>query len=155
LASLIAVTNITPTTAGVPVPTATADQVEVAQLVTESEVAPTQSNSDLSIPELIAIHSKEQGVDVKLAQAIAFCESTNRQFIDDNMTPLRGLHNPLDVGIFQINEKYHLEKSQELGFDIYTITGNIDYALWLLKNGGSRHWNWSRPCWSQKINPVA
>jgi hypothetical protein len=152
MASLIAFTNITPTIAEGPVPTVPDAQVEVAQMALATEVAETQTQT---IPELIAKKSKEQGVDAKLSQAIAFCESTNRQFNVDSGTVLRGVHNPLDVGLFQINERYHLQKSQELGFDIYTVEGNIDYALWLLKAQGAQPWKWSQPCWSKKINAIA
>ena len=152
MASLIAFTNITPTIAEGPVSTAPDAQVEVAQIVAETAEVKTQTNS---IPLLIAKKSKEQGVDARLSQAIAFCESTYRQFDAGTETVLRGIHNPLDVGLFQINEEYHLNKSRQLGFDIYTTEGNIGYALWLLKNEGSQHWKWSKPCWSPKVNPVA
>lgn len=112
-----------------------------------------------TIPELITERTEEFGVSEDLALAIAFCESTYRQY-DKNKSAeesaenrvLRGIQNKADVGLFQINEKYHLEKSLELGYDIYTTEGNIDYALWLLKNEGSKHWKWSQECWSKKIN---
>jgi hypothetical protein len=87
---------------------------------------------------------------VQVAQSIAYCESTNRQYDSNTGQALRGNQNALDVGLFQINEKYHLRKSQELGFDIYTTEGNIDYAMWLLKTQGSGPWIWSKPCWSNK-----
>ncbi len=151
MAGLIAFSNITPTIAEGPIPVAPDAQVSVVQVVNESVAAKTQDNL---IPELILKKSKEQGVDPKLTQAIAFCESTYRQFNADTGTVLRGVHNPLDVGLFQINEKYHLKKSLELGFDIYTAEGNTDYALWLIKNEGAYHWKWSKPCWSPKINTV-
>ena len=151
MAGLIAFSNITPTIAEGPISIAPDAQVEVAQAATAKEVATLQTNS---IPQLIATKSKEHGVDANLTQAIAFCESTYKQFDARTGTVLRGVHNPLDVGLFQINEKYHLKKSQELGFDIYSVEGNIDYALWLLKAQGAHPWKWSKPCWSPKINPV-
>lgn len=99
-----------------------------------------------SIQEAIATQAKAEGVNPTLAQDIAFCESTNRQYAAGGQV-LRGKKNPADVGLFQINEKYHLEKSRELGYDIYSSEGNIGYAMWLLKNEGNRHWNSSRRCW--------
>lgn len=152
MASLIAFSNITPTVAEGPVPTAPEAQVEVVQMVDSQVSGDTDLNSP--IPKLITTKSMEQKVDPNLAKAIAFCESTYRQFNVDNGTVLRGIHNPLDVGLFQINEKYHLKKSQELGFDIYTVEGNIDYALWLISHEGAGHWKWSKPCWSQKTTPA-
>jgi len=101
-----------------------------------------------SISERIESQAKEVGVDPILAHKIAFCESTLRQFNEDGSV-LHGVHNSSDVGVFQINEKYHLAKSRELGYDIYTTDGNIGYAMYLLKKEGSRHWHWSKPCWSK------
>ncbi|MEX0918721.1 MAG: hypothetical protein WDZ85_02020 [Candidatus Paceibacterota bacterium] len=92
-----------------------------------------------------------RGLDARLTTSIAFCESTDRQYDERTGQPLRGLVNPKDVGLFQINETFHQDKSAELGFDIYTLEGNVGYALWLLENEGTRHWNASRPCWSKKI----
>ncbi|MEA1929431.1 MAG: hypothetical protein U9M92_00880 [Patescibacteria group bacterium] len=100
-----------------------------------------------TIQEFIEVRASLQGVDSRLATDIAFCESTNRQYDEDGAV-LRGIENSQDVGLFQINEKYHLEASRELGYDIYTSEGNTGYALWLLKKEGSRHWKSSSKCWA-------
>jgi len=60
---------------------------------------------------------------------------------------LRGVANYQDVGVFQINEYYHLDKSIELGFDIYTTEGNMDYAEHLYETQGTTPWKWSAFCW--------
>ncbi|MCC6290946.1 transglycosylase SLT domain-containing protein [Candidatus Nomurabacteria bacterium] len=101
----------------------------------------------LTLKDLIETKAEEAGVDKTLALKIAFCESTMRQFDKSSGKPLRGVHNPNDVGLFQINEDYHANRSQNMGHDIYSTEGNIDYALYLLKKEGSRPWNASRPCW--------
>ena len=95
---------------------------------------------------MIEQKAKEMGINGDLAQDIAFCESTNRQFAEDGSV-LRGKQNPSDLGLFQINEKYHLEKSRELGFDIRATEGNIGYAMWLIKREATRHWRSSKSCW--------
>jgi hypothetical protein len=77
---------------------------------------------------------------------VARCESQYRQF-DENGNVLRGKVNSKDVGAFQINEKYHLETSQKLGIDIYTLEGNIAYARYLYETQGSKPWSASSPCW--------
>jgi hypothetical protein len=97
---------------------------------------------------LIVARAQEAEVDAELAVKIAFCESTLRQFGQDGEA-LRGIHNSDDVGLFQINEKFHLAKSQKLGYDIHTTEGNIAYAMWLLANEGAKPWHWSKPCWSK------
>lgn len=83
-----------------------------------------------------------------ILEEIARCESGGRQF-KENGEVIRGVINSQDVGKFQINEKYHLAKSKELGMDIYTEQGNTAYALWLYKNQGTTPWNWSKGCWSK------
>lgn len=97
------------------------------------------------------MESKKRGIDAELATAIAFCESTNRQFDEQTGAPLRGIVNSGDVGLFQINERFHKDQSQKMGFDIYTVEGNVGYALWLLEHEGSQHWKASKPCWSEQI----
>lgn len=101
-----------------------------------------------SLHDIITTKAEAAGIDSKVALKVAFCESTLRQY-DKDGNVLRGIHNSDDVGLFQINEHYHLKKSQELGFNIYTTEGNIDYAMWLMKNEGIYHWKWSKPCWSK------
>ena len=101
---------------------------------------------EYTIPELIQVMSANYGVDGALALEIARCESRLQQFREDGSL-IRGRKNPKDVGVFQINEKYHLERSRVEGFDIYTPAGNIGYAMWLMKNDGDRPWRWSKKCW--------
>ncbi len=139
MASLITFSNFTPTVAIGPIP-------EEVVIIPETEIV-----RELSIPEFIELESRKAGIDPNLATKIAFCESTHRQFKEGTDIPLRGIVNSRDVGVFQINERFHLQKSQDLGFDIYTLEGNVGYALWLLGQEGSRHWNASRPCWGRVI----
>jgi hypothetical protein len=86
--------------------------------------------------------------DGDLALIIAKCESGMAQYNKDGSL-VRGKAVSADVGVFQVNETYHLEQSKRSGFDIYTSEGNIGYAIWLLKHEGSKHWNASRKCWGQ------
>ncbi len=105
------------------------------------------------VEELIKEEAQAQGVDAKLATKVAFCESTLRQFNKDTKEPIRGVKNSQDVGVFQINESYHLAESKKLGYDIYSTEGNIAYAMYLIKKDGFRHWQSSKPCWNgENIN---
>lgn len=97
--------------------------------------------------EMIVALAAKHNVDSNQALEIARCESHLRQF-DKNGEILRGVQNPADVGVFQINEFYHLEKSKTLGYDIYTTRGNIEYAMWLMTKEGVRPWKYSHACWS-------
>jgi len=86
--------------------------------------------------------------DFELLVRIARAESNIRQFSGDGDV-LRGRQNPMDVGIFQINEKYHLSDAQEIGYDIYLPEGNIKFAVYLYSREGTRPWNWSKWKWSK------
>jgi hypothetical protein len=50
--------------------------------------------------------------------------------------------------VMQINEKYHLETSRELGFNIHTLEGNMAYARYLYEKQGARPWLASSHCWA-------
>ncbi|MBC7981606.1 hypothetical protein H7X65_00850 [Candidatus Parcubacteria bacterium] len=84
--------------------------------------------------------------DAPIMQKIAYCESRNRQYSKDGST-LRGVVNSRDVGIFQVNEKYHLSDSKKMGIDIHTVDGNLEYARHLYESQGTQPWSSSRPCW--------
>jgi len=105
-----------------------------------------QNTTNAKIYDQIIDASKKYGIYGDTALRIAKCESDFHQF-DENGNVARGKVNPSDVGVFQINEKYHLDRSQNLDLDIHTTKGNIEYAMWLMKKEGTKHWNWSKPCW--------
>lgn len=81
--------------------------------------------------------------DAPVMADIASCESRFRQFNTDGSV-YRGRANPHDIGLFQINETYHLKEATKLGMDIYTLEGNIAFAKVLYKRNGTRDWNWSK-----------
>jgi len=150
LASLIITASSTgPTLALNPLLTE-ATKSPVVQTV-EYSVDRPESLPALRIYNEIIETSKRYGISTDNALRIAHCESGFRQY-DENGDILRGKQNPFDTGIFQINEKYHLEKSQALGFDIHQKTGNIEYAMWLMKNETNKHWKWSKGCWNEGNN---
>lgn len=80
---------------------------------------------------------------------VAQCESGFIQFNKDGSV-FRGVKNPKDVGIFQINEPSWLKKSIELGYNIYTIEGNIQMARWIHDNAGISQWRYSSGCWGNQ-----
>lgn len=76
---------------------------------------------------------------------VARCESTFRQFNDDG-TVLRGVKDKRDVGVMQINEYYNGDEAKRLGFDIYTLDGNVGYAKYLYGKRGLKPWKASWNC---------
>lgn len=73
---------------------------------------------------------------------IAKCESGLRQFNDDGSVLISRTS---DVGLFQINQ-VHWTRAKELGIDIYTIEGNIQFAKLLKQANGTRDWYMSNHC---------
>lgn len=77
---------------------------------------------------------------------VAFCESTLRQFQGTSTEVLRGKVDKRDVGIMQINEFYNGAEAKRLGYDIYSVDGNIEMAKILYKRDGLRPWKSSFKC---------
>src|SRR3989344_111463 len=102
----------------------------------------TQKTSEIVLHDREAVEKylREQYADTPILVKIARCESTFSQF-DKNGEVVRGKVNRADVGVMQINEKYHAEKAEELGYDIHTIEGNVSYAKYLYERQGSAPWN--------------
>ena len=90
--------------------------------------------------------------DTHVMNQVAKCESGWRQFNKEGSV-LRGKVNNKDVGYFQINETYHLDTSIRLGYDIYTLIGNILYAKYLLDTYGLKPWKASESCWNPSSSP--
>lgn len=84
--------------------------------------------------------------DIPLLAEISRCESTFRQYGKDGKVIL-GKVNSGDIGVMQINKHYHVEDATKLGFDIYTIDGNLGYARYLYGKYGSDPWSSSSKCW--------
>ena len=110
---------------------------------TSTEIISTSTiNKADNIKSKVKLHFS----DAPIMQKIAYCESRNRQF-DKDGSVIRGVVNSKDVGIFQINERYHLSDSQKMGINIHTVEGNLEYAKYLYEKQGTRPWNSSKPCW--------
>lgn len=92
-------------------------------------------------------------VDIPIMAQIAYCESRFRHVGSDGNL-FRGEINNRDVGVMQVNEYYHLAQAVKLGYDIYTLDGNLAYAQWLYNKEGTVPWSSSSPCW-EKENHIA
>lgn len=89
-----------------------------------------------------------------LLKHIASCESWGdpnkepREF-RPNGSVLRGDPNPDDIGLAQINFPTWGKKAKELGFNLYTYSGNLAMAKWIFDNDPrhAENWSWSEGCW--------
>lgn len=107
--------------------------------------APIQmiNERSLSDSEFIEWKSLQNGLDPKMMLAIAKCESGIRQYNKNGQVIVSSTK---DYGLFQIWHGNHA-KAKELGFDVMTREGNMDFAVWLMiKGGGVRHWKASAKC---------
>lgn len=102
-------------------------------------------NKRLSQPSLVSLFS-----EAPVLYQVAKCESHLRQFKADG-TLLRGIVVSTDVGILQINEGYHAEEAKKLGYDLYTLQGNIDFGIWLYEKEGLTPWHSSEYCWGPAV----
>lgn len=86
--------------------------------------------------------------DTPILIEIAKCESELTHFNKDGKV-IRGRVDSDDIGVMQINQRYHLETANKLGLDIHTVEGNVAYAKYLYEKSGSEPWKASSPCWSK------
>ncbi len=127
-------------------------QVARAQERVDGKVPSLVRPEDVRIPKVAGDHAdveekvREFFKDTPILVSIARCESNFRQ--NDSLgTPLRGRVNPADVGVMQVNERYHSATATKLGYNLYELEGNLAYARYLYNAEGTRPWNASRHCW--------
>ena len=118
---------------------------KVENYISESSLVRKIDNSEVE-----NIMSTEQYVwlcfsDVPIMIGVARCESRLRQ-LNSSGEIHRGVVNHADVGVMQINEHYHLNRSLKENYDIYTIEGNTSYARKLYERQGTDPWNSSKVC---------
>lgn len=127
-----------------------------------TDVATVQSNTATSSDNMasstvttdrksIEKYLREHFADTPILIEIARCESTFVHY-NKNGELIRGIVNKADVGVMQINEKYHLQTAEKLGLDIHTVEGNVEYAKYLYNEFGAEPWSASRPCWGKTIS---
>jgi hypothetical protein len=119
-------------------------QTDNTEIVEKTETTHTKNSSSKTTKQIV----QEYFADSPVLIDIASCESHFIQF-DADGTIHRGKVNPQDVGVMQINEKYHLSDSKKLGLDIYTLEGNMAYAKHLYEKQGTRPWEYSSKCWNK------
>ena len=128
--------------------TVIAAEVETPVVAVTTEVKKSEAHEPMTDSKNVKRFVEKYFADIPIMIDIARCESRNRQFTPTGEI-IRGEVNKFDVGVMQINEKYHLEDSRKLGYDIYTIEGNTAYARYLYERQGAKPWLSSSPCWAR------
>ncbi len=124
---------------------------KVENSVSESQLVRKASNEEIGNIMSTENYVRKYFSDIPIMIQIAKCESQFRQ-LDPNGDIHRGRENNQDVGVMQINEHYHLDKSVEKNYDIYTIEGNTSYARELYEIYGTKPWSSSKACWGKYEN---
>lgn len=116
-----------------------------------NSIPKSEKKEELVVLDLQKVEEVVRGrfKDNPILAEISKCESRFIQFDADGSIH-RGRVNANDVGVMQINTYYHLETAKKLGYDIFTLEGNMDYAEYLFEKEGTRPWNASKPCWGKK-----
>lgn len=111
-------------------------------------MAETVVSSPSRNPDNLSAYVRTYYKDAPILADIAWCESRMRQF-DKNGTVLRGTVDSDDVGVMQINTRFHEDKAVLMGMDLYTLNGNLAYAKYLYEKEGVKPWAHSAPCWGK------
>jgi len=120
--------------------------VAVAQDIANNDN--TQSLKAIEEPISLQAYVQNYFAETPILAEIARCESGFRQLNNQGQV-LRGEVNKSDLGLLQVNEYYHGKKASDLGFDLTTVNGNLDYAKYLYDKEGTRPWNASAKCWKK------
>ena len=113
-----------------------------------TSLANTSSNASTTDPINVREYVEQYFAKTPILIRIAGCESQFRQF-DKNGNVLRGNIVHQDVGVMQINETYQGALASALGYNIYTLQGNVAYAKWLYEQEGTQPWMSSNACWGR------
>ena len=101
-------------------------------------------------PNAIEMAVREYFKDIPVLVTIARCESRFRQTLADGSV-LRGSVDTADVGVMQINTRYHSARARELGLDLKELQDNMAYARRLYEKQGTAPWQASAPCWNRTL----
>jgi hypothetical protein len=85
--------------------------------------------------------------DTPILAEISRCESRFTQFTKTGEV-MRGIVRE-DVGLMQINEFYHKDTAEKLGYNLYTIDGNLSFGKYLYEKYGTSPWSASAYCWNK------
>ncbi len=88
--------------------------------------------------------------DIPVLIEVARCESTFRHTLEDGSV-LKGVVDPADTGVMQINKRYHQKTAAAMSLDLEDIYHNMAYARHLYETQGTQPWSASAPCWSRTL----
>lgn len=78
----------------------------------------------------------------EVAKKIIWCESRNNPRAINEKAVVG-----VDVGYWQINTHFWEAEMLRRGWNIHDEWDNLEAGFWLIKEQGTRPWNWSKHCW--------
>lgn len=115
--------------------------IAVTGMTAEWEMA-QRAHPDLTVESYVRSYFAKTPILAK----VAYCESKFKQWNSDGSVH-RGVLTPADVGVMQVNEYYHNDRAEKLGYDLETLDGNLGYAKYLYSRQGTAPWSASEKCW--------
>jgi hypothetical protein len=103
----------------------------------------------LQNPQTLSAYVREYYADTPVLADIAWCESRMRH-LDKEGNIFRGQINDKDIGVMQINTRFHEATATEMGIDLESLNGNLEYAKYLYEKEGTKPWVSSKACWGKK-----
>ena len=130
------------TNAGAGTPATNTEYGQIATASTTVVVAADASSTEAAVRTYFR--------DIPIMVQIARCESQFRQ-TNASGTVLRGVVDPRDVGVMQINTHYHGKEAASLGLNLENLNDNMAYARHLYEKQGTQPWSASRACWGSAL----
>lgn len=106
-----------------------------------------RGSSDFTIGDNSGIRDHVQDVfgNNHIMVDVARCESGFRQFYSGGGVLINAESDA--VGVFQLLDGWHADTAADMGMDIYTVEGNVEYAKELYEVDGLKPWSPSSLCW--------
>lgn len=98
----------------------------------------------------VEVAVRDYFADIPALANVARCESQYRHTLA-NGSVLRGVVDPRDTGVMQINTYYHGDTAKKLGLDLTNFVDNMAYARHLYEEQGLAPWKASKSCWGQVV----
>lgn len=127
-----------------PVPETAYGHIEMKE---ERKKVSAPATADLTATEMAV---REYFKDIPVMVQIARCESQFRHTLVDGSV-LRGRVDSADLGVMQINTRYHADRAAKLGLDLHLLEDNLEYARDLYERQGTVPWNSSAACWGRTL----
>jgi hypothetical protein len=117
---------------------------------TPTALSETISDEASKNPETMAAYVRVYFADEPILADIAWCESRMRQTRTDGEV-MRGKIDRDDIGVMQINTRFHGKKAKEMDLDLHSLGGNLEYAKYLYDKEGTKPWLSSSACWGKLV----